>query len=216
MINRVETKEELEEDHVKNSDVIVVIDTFMFCSTVLSIFESGVKRVKVFKEYKEKNFPFGGDTGYDFKNSPQSVYGKNFDCDVVGITSDNGAICCMKISNMIDNLNDRPIILASTVNYKAIAEFCNGKDVCIVQSGSKGSFRLEDNVASILISNKILNKDIGNRDILPDIVEQVTRQRYKKVSEEDINKIIDFGSSNIVPISENKFNDHLEFVKETN
>jgi phosphosulfolactate phosphohydrolase-like enzyme len=214
-IVRIDTKEEIEHYNMNGNSLVVVIDTCMFASSVISLFDCNVDSVRVFEEWKEVDFPFGGEgeADFDFGNFPQSIYSSKpeLENENVGIVSDNGSVACHKVMKE-DNLSE--IILASSINMQAVSNYVSNsrkEDIFIVQSGSHNNFQLEDSITSGLIGQYLRDIDHDREDLFENQIKSFISEYYPWVPEEDVERLSDFNSYNIVPVSKGYYGDYIEF-----
>lgn len=212
-IDRLDTKEEIDNFNISDSSFVVVIDTCMFSSSVISILDRGVSKVNVFKNYFETNYPFGGEGegNYEFGNFPQSVYGFDFNHNCVGFTSDNGAVACHKVK---ENNDSSRIVIASSINMKAVSEYLEeegAENIVIVQSGSHNKFQLEDSITSGLLSQHIRKQEHPQINLFQKQLKGFVQDYYSWVPDEDLKRLSDFSSYNIVPVNEDSSENYISF-----
>lgn len=214
MLRYVNTKEELSEDHLLDDPTVVVFDVCMFSSTVISIFDQGVDYVGAYNEKKEIDYKFGGEGEgeFDFGNYPQSVYGNITGTEeFVGIISDNGSVACHNVKNINENCD---IIIGSTINIGRVVDYIRQNDeqeYVLLQSGRRGNYQFEDSVASAIVSERIRGTELQKKDMYKNTITRFIREYYDWVPEEDIERIINFDSYDVLPISSYSDDEHICF-----
>lgn len=213
---RLDTKEEILNYDFNENSLFVVIDTCMFSSVAIALFDRGVSLVNVFEEPVDTEYPFGGEKGghnTDFSNYPQSVYGSQSltNQDKVGITSDNGAVSCHMVERAISDPN---IVLASSININSVSNYIlesDHEDTVIVQSGSHGNFQLEDSITSGLICQKVRGQRHNGVELLQSHLWDFVSDYYPWFPEEDLDRLSDFSSYNIIPIRVGSSEEYITF-----
>lgn len=214
-ITRVDTKEELDKSHVDSDSTVIVIDTCMFSSTIICLFDCGVEKVNVFREWQDTCYPFGGegDGNFKFDNYPQSVYGVQQDLGKeVGITSDNGAMACFKVRQFSESCD---LLLGSCLNMKYLVNKVKDNfsdNIVIVQSGSHNNFQLEDSITSGLISQYLRGVDNQNINLFEEHLEEFVGSYYPWVPKTDLNRLSDFNSYKLLPFESEYTRNDLTFI----
>jgi len=183
-IRRVEVPNEFSDSILSDNTVIVILDVYMFSSTVVTLFSHGVEEViPVYDEdelrfYQEDGLLVGGEHnnlnseygGTDFSNSPQNVYATFGVMDEVpsrvALTSNNGARRCVEAVQAVEenDYKNCPILIGSSMNAKSVAEYINSEypdnEVLLLCAGSKGEASIEDVIGSLAISQYLRGEDV--------------------------------------------------------
>lgn len=218
-IQTVNLKEQLDHKHLEDDPLVIVFDVCFFSSTVISLFDVGIKKVDVLKDSNNDDYDIiGGEDDnieLDFHNSPQSVYGSFNGSNIpdkVGIISDNGSKACHKVKNLNEKCE---IIIGSTVNANGIIKYIKEndyEDIVLLQSGSKGGYQFEDSLGSALVLEGLRGNELNNIDIYKESVKQLVYKMYPWASEEDIKYVNNFNShSNVIPKSKRYYLDKITF-----
>lgn len=181
----------------------VVVDTFKFSTTVVTALENEdihrVMSARTLEELSELDVPIGGDhtPKSPIGNNPLEFHQADFETDVVGLTSDNGAAA---VHHILDN-GGFEVVLGCPRNLSAVSNYITEqeKDFIIVPANSHGEPVIEDYVASVAIS-EISNRNDYSRSELAVIERKMSKSLDKdhfdsKVS--DFCKNVD--ESDIVP-----------------
>lgn len=178
-IRRVEVPHEFSSAIVSDETVIVILDVYMFSTTVLTLHEVGVPEVipvyttEDLNEHRDAGLMVGGERGAgngDFSNSPQNVYATFGVMDSVparvALTSDNGARRCIEAVEAIrdDELEDCEVLIGSSVNAQSIAEYINSQypdhEVLLLCAGSGGEATIEDVIGGLAISQYLREETV--------------------------------------------------------
>lgn len=221
-IRRVEVPQEFSSAILSDETVIVVLDVYMFSSTVITLHAQGVEEVIPVYEteelelYRNNGLLVGGESrsDFDFSNSPQSIYATFGVMDSVpsrvALTSHNGARRCIEAVQAIeeDGLNDCPVIIGSSVNAQAVAEYINSEyadhDILLLCAGSRGEATIEDVIGSLAISQSLRGEDIPKAEY-EEILSMLPAGRigeenaYPWLAEEDVLHISTLNKFDIVP-----------------
>lgn len=214
-ISYTQTKEEITPQKLDGVTLAVVIDVCMFSSTVITLFDRGVDEINVFTDETEVEYKFGGEynSDSDFSNYPQSVYGNVRENDnIVGITSDNGAIAC---HNIIEADPTTEIAIASTLNAKSIANYIEKSSydkVLLLQSGRRGTYQFEDSIASAMIGELLRGRELTDREFYKENIQKIVKKYYSWVPSEDIKRLTEFNAYNVVPLSEEYSKEFIKFT----
>lgn len=214
-IQRIETKEEISSKYnINDGSTVIVIDTCMFSSSLITLFECGVENVNVFKEWKDTDYPFGGEGKgkFDFGNYPQSIYGfRNNLGSKVGFTSDNGAIACYKVREISEKCE---LLIGSCLNMEYLVDKVKNNfpdNIIIIQAGSHNSFQLEDSITSGLISQYFRNIDIDKIELFEKHLSEFVKEYYPWIPNEDIQRLSNFNNYNILPVEKEYSEKSLSF-----
>jgi len=177
-IRRVEVPQEFSAAILSDNTIILIIDVYMFSSTVITLHSQGVKQVvpaydtNSIQQYKKNGIMVGGESqaDFDFSNSPQNIYATfgmmNDVPNRVALTSNNGAKRAIEAIEAIeeDNIENSHVMIASSINASATAEYINenwpNHSVLLLCAGSNGEATIEDVIGSLAISQSIRNEDI--------------------------------------------------------
>lgn len=177
-IRRVEVPNEFSSAIISDDTVIVVLDVYMFSTTVLTLHEVGVEQVipvynpDELDEYADQGLLVGGEQGgqRDFSNSPQNVYGTFGVMDSipsrVALTSDNGARRCVEAVESIEDegFSGCEVLIGSSVNAQYIAEYIQENypthDIVLLCAGSGGEATIEDVIGGLAISQYLRDETV--------------------------------------------------------
>lgn len=155
----------------KDDKTIIVIDTLRATSVMVTAMNNGAKSLRVIEsvedtfkvrdENHKMNYILGGEReglkieGFDLSNSPL-----DYKKDIVGnrnilMTTSNGTKTMIKVGL------GREVLIGSLINYKAVANEAikRGKDILIVNAGTKGKLSLEDFITGGAIAGEISGGD---------------------------------------------------------
>lgn len=177
-IRRVEVPNEFSSAIISDNTIIVVLDVYMFSTTVLTLHEVGVEEVvpvydaAQLDSYAAQGLLVGGEQGgqRDFSNSPQNVYGTFGVMDSipsrVALTSDNGARRCIEAAEAIEDegFSDCEVLIGSSVNAQHLAEYLQQNyadhDVLLLCAGSGGEATIEDVIGGLAISQYLRDETV--------------------------------------------------------
>lgn len=177
-IRRIEVPHQFSSSVLSEQTVMVILDVYMFSSTVLTLHHHGVDEVipvhtaDELQEYQDNGMLVGGERelNQDFSNSPQNVFATFGVMDEipsrVALTSDNGAKRCVECVEAIEEngYTDCPVIIGSSMNAKAVAEYINTNypdhDVLLVCAGSDGESSAEDVIGALAISQYLRGEEV--------------------------------------------------------
>lgn len=227
-IRRVEVPNEFTGSILSDNTVIIILDVYMFSSTVVTLFANGVDEVvPVYDEddlvfYQEKGVLVGGEHdnlgseygGTDFSNSPQNVFATFGIMDEVpskvALTSNNGAKRCVEAVNAVESnrYTNCPILIGTSMNAKAVSEYINSEypehDVLLLCAGSNGEASIEDVIGSLAISQYLREENVP----IPEYEEMLSMLPAGKIesengfpwlSEEDVMHISSLNKFDIIP-----------------
>lgn len=221
-IRRVEVPQEFSSAILSDETVIVVLDVYMFSSTVVTLHSQGVEEVipvyekDELEEYRDEGLLVGGESrsDHDFANSPQSIYATFGVMDSVparvALTSHNGAQRCVEAVEAveIDGLDDCPVLIGSSVNAQSVADYIQSHysdhNILLLCAGSRGEATIEDVIGSLAISQSLRGDDIPKAEY-EEILSMLPAGRigeenaYPWLAEEDILHISTLNKFNIVP-----------------
>lgn len=183
-IRRVEVPHEFTDSILSDNTVIVILDVYMFSSTVVTLFSHGVEEVipvydeEELKFYQEDGLLIGGEYdnlggeagGTDFANSPQNVFATFGVMDEVpsrvALTSNNGARRCVEAVEAVETneYTSCPVLIGSSMNAEAVADYINKEypdhEVLLLCAGSNGEASIEDVIGSLAISQYLRDENV--------------------------------------------------------
>lgn len=148
---------EVQDIDVEENSVYVVVDTFVFSTTVTTALDnSSIDAVHTemdIEQLKGKSFPTGGEEPLDSSvmNSPLPFENTEYESDKVGLTSDNGA----KRVHQLLNKGADSIALGCLRNAVSVGMKLrdDDRDAYIVPADSHNTPVIEDYFVSMIISN---------------------------------------------------------------
>lgn len=221
-IRRIQVPEEFEPSMVSDNTVFIILDVYLYSSTVATLLDYGVEKVHpVYTEegldsYIEKGIPTGGESAShtDFTNSPQSVHAHFGQMDEVpkevALNSHNGAKRTIECVNAIEqqNAESSEVFIGSPMNAGALAshikENFDDHYVVLVSAGHEGNSTIEDVIGSVVISQYLRNEQVYKTEY-KEILQMLPAGRidspeeFRWLSDEDIHHISQISNYNVVP-----------------
>ncbi|MFB0919148.1 MAG: 2-phosphosulfolactate phosphatase [Clostridiaceae bacterium] len=190
-------------EYVTNEDLenktVIIIDTLRATSVIVTAMMNGAEEIFPVKEveeaviYKERlgnkeDILLGGERrglkiqGFDLSNSPLEFTKEIVDRKTIIMTTTNGTRTMEKCSKA-DEIIIGSLLNGSAAGQKAVA---GGRDIIIVNSGTKGIFTTDDFITAGFIINSIIESGIHTE--LTDIAD-TARMLY--ISNEDIHSAME-------------------------
>lgn len=181
-IHRIEVPHQFSPTVLSEQTVMVILDVYMFSSTVLTLHHHGVNEVipvhdiEELQFYQEDGLLIGGerDINQDFSNSPQNVFATFGVMEEppsrVALTSNNGAKRCVECVEAIERngYTDCPVIIGSSMNAEATANYIQTNypdhSVLLVCSGNEGESSAEDVIGALAISQYLRNENVPTEE----------------------------------------------------
>jgi len=143
-----------------NNTIIVVIDIIRASSTICTVLEYGVVKLKTVAEIDEakalkaNGYIIAGERdgvkleGFDYDNSPISLMDRKLEGKKVGLTTTNGTKTISKITEKLLQCVDSELIIGAFVNYSVLEKYLlsQNKNILLVCSGWKNNLSIEDTI----------------------------------------------------------------------
>lgn len=172
-----ETYQELPSPADQPEGTYAVVDAINFSTTVAWLLDRGVSSVVPLvdrasaEQFGAENPDalVGGDYAFDgddslVRNSPTDCAERGFDWAdrVVGLNSINGANAVRAVRS------DAPVVVASTVNARAVADWLDGRagPIHFVAAGTRGEHAVEDTFGVYRVVHHLLNEDSPAADAM--------------------------------------------------
>jgi phosphosulfolactate phosphohydrolase-like enzyme len=173
-----ETFHELPDPADQPHGTYVVVDTINFSTTAAWLLDRGVSSVVPLVDRtsaerfgtENPDALVGGDYAFDsgedslVRNSPTDCAERGFDWAdrVVGLNSINGANAVRAVRD------DAPVVVASTVNARAVADWFDGRGdpIHFVAAGTRGEHAVEDTFGVYRVVHHLLNEDSPAADAM--------------------------------------------------
>ena len=160
-----------------DNSIVVVIDIIRASSTICTVLDYGVLKLKPVAEIEEalalkKNgYLIAGERdgvkldGFDYDNSPISLMDRKLKGKKIGLTTTNGTKTIAKIADKLYKYKNSELIVGAFVNYSLLKKYLlsQQKNILLVCSGWKKNFSIEDTVfAGQLIYDLIQFKNFNH------------------------------------------------------
>lgn len=221
-IRRIQVPDEFEPQIVSDNTIFIILDIYLFSSTVATLFHTGVEKIYPVYDanglhtYRQKDIPVGGEMAgnLDFTNSPQDVLATIGEQETVpkevALTSSNGAkrtIECVESIQEQDAKNSA-VYVGSPINAKALADYIkqNHEDhyIVFVSAGHQGQSTIEDVIGSVILSQYLHDETVYKteyREILSMLpAGRIDRpEDFHWLSKADVEHISQVSQYNVVP-----------------
>jgi len=143
-----------------DNTIVVVIDIIRASSTICTVLEYGISKLKPVAEIDEakalkaNGYIIAGERngvkleGFDYDNSPISLMDRKLEGKKLGLTTTNGTKTISKISEKLTQYTDSELIIGAFVNFTVIKKYLlsQNKNILLVCSGWKNNLSIEDTV----------------------------------------------------------------------
>jgi len=153
-----------------DNTIVVVIDIIRASSTICTVLEYGVSKLKPVAEVdealalKENGYIIAGERdgikldGFDYDNSPISLMDRNLEEKKLGLTTTNGTKTITKIADKLNKHKNSELIIGAFVNYSLLKKYLlsQQKNILLVCSGWKNNISIEDTVFAGKLTSELV------------------------------------------------------------
>lgn len=163
---------------VRRGDLIIVVDALRCTSTIVTALANGAREVIPVKSLgkarkmrsENSDYLLAGERGglkppgFDLGNSPLEYTPERVSGKTIILTTTSGT------KALENSKGARHVFIGSFLNASAVAREAlsialnDGRDICIVQSGTNGAFSLEDFICAGAIISNLISADIRLSD----------------------------------------------------
>jgi len=153
-----------------SNTIVVVIDIIRASSTICTVLEYGVSKLKPVTEIDEakalkaNGYIIAGERdgvkldGFDYDNSPISLIDRKLEGKKLSLTTTNGTKTITKVAEKLTQHTESELIIGGFVNYSILKKYIlsQNKNILLVCSGWKNNVSIEDTVFAGKLSDELI------------------------------------------------------------